>query len=293
MFTNLGYFFKEAWNDIVHRPVAILFSLISIALLLFFTAFIFAGGEQLQWLVGQLGQEAAVTVFLQEDVARSQRDSLEEELQQLSGVTTIRFVSKEQALEEMEDILGEHSSELAATAGFNPFLGYFEVGVLPEEGVEVAVQAEKLPGVDSVRDNRQTLERLTRLTLVMRLGAIFALLFVGVVMMITISHIIHLGLMAREEEMEIYRLLGAGPWFAALPFLLQGTLLGFSGGLVSFLAAVVTFPILISKLHSALPFLPLQPGMGVALAVGPVLIATGTIFGLSGSLLAQYQARGK
>ena len=264
--------------------------LISIALLLFLLLLSLPVGNSCN-VVGQLGQEAAVTVFCRK-MWPEPKDSLEEE-QQLSGVTTIRFVSKEQALEEMEDILGEHSSELAATAGFNPFLGYFEVGVLPEEGVEVAVQAEKLPGVDSVRDNRQTLERLTRLTLVMRLGAVFALLFVGVVMMITISHIIHLGLMAREEEMEIYRLLGAGPWFAALPFLLQGTLLGFSGGLVSFLAAVVTFPILISKLHSALPFLPLQPGMGVALAVGPVLIATGTIFGLSGSLLAQYQARGK
>lgn len=291
MFANLGYFFQEAWNDTVHRPTAILFSLISIALLLLFVSLIFAGGEQLQWLVGQLGREAAIAVFLEEDVTSAQRDSLREELQHLEGVTHLRFVSKEEAQEQMEGVLGQHSSQLTATAGFNPFLSYYEVGVLPAEGVEVAVQAEKLPGVDSVRDNRQTLERLTRLTLVMRLGAVFTLLFVGVVMMITISHIIHLGLMAREEEMEVYRLLGAGPWFAAMPFLLQGSLLGFSGGLVSFLTTVAAFPILISKLHSALPFLPLQTGMGVALAIGPILITTGTVFGLCGSLLAYYQTR--
>lgn len=291
MFSNLGYFLHEAWNDTVHRPAAIIFSLISIALLLLFAAFIFAGGEQLQWLVDQLGQEAAVTVFLREDVSPTEGELLREELQRLKGVTTILYVSQEQALEQMEGVLGEHSSGLAATTGFNPFLSYFEVGVLPEKGLEVAAQAEKLPGVDSVRDNRQTLERLTRLTLVIRLGAVFALLFVGVVMMITISHIIHLGLMAREEEMELYRLLGAGPWFAAMPFLLQGSLLGFSGGIVSFLTTVVTFPILISKLQGALPFLPLQTGMGVALAIGPILIATGTVFGLWGSFLAQHQAR--
>lgn len=291
MFANLGYFFKEAYRDTAQRPVAVIFSLISIALLLLFTAFVFAGGEQLQWLVNQLGREAAIMVFLRDDLTLTQRAQLQEKLQSLEGVTTISFVSEEEALAKMEDILGKHSTELTAKAGFNPFLSYFEVGVVPEEGLGVAGRAEVLPGVDSVRDNRQTMERLTRLTLVIRLGAIFTLLFVGLVMMITISHIIHLGLMAREEEMEIYRLLGAGPLFAAMPFLLQGLLLGFAGGLVSFLATLVVFPALGAKLHTALPFLPLQGGMELALAVGPILLLTGTLFGLCGSLLAQYQAR--
>ncbi|HHY37062.1 MAG TPA: hypothetical protein GX518_05155 [Firmicutes bacterium] len=290
MFTNLGYFFAEAWRDAKNRPVAVIFSLVSITLLLLFAAFVFAGGEEVQWLVGQLGEETAVTVFLKEDVTGEQVAVLEEKLAALEGVTAIRFVSQEEALEEMNKVLGSHSAELAALAGFNPFLSYFEVGVRPEQGLAVARQAENLPGVDGVRDSRQTMERLTRLSTVLRLGALFTLIFVGVVMMITISHIVHLGLLAREEEMEIYRLLGAGPWFAVMPFLLQGSLLGLAGGMLAFLLSLLFFPLLFSRLLAALPFLPLRPGVEVALAVGPVLVVTGLLFGLCGSLLAQSHA---
>lgn len=292
MFTNLGYFFAEAWWDAKNRPVAVIFSLVSITLLLLFAAFVFAGGEEVQWLVGQLGEETAVTVFLKEDVTGEQVAVLEEKLAALEGVTAIRFVSQEEALEEMNKVLGSYSAELAALAGFNPFLSYFEVGVRPEQGPAVARQAEDLPGVDGVRDSRQTMERLSRLSTVLRLGALLTLIFVGVVMMITISHIVHLGLMAREEEMEIYRLLGAGPWFALMPFLLQGSLLGLAGGVLAFLLALLFFPLLFSRLLAALPFLPLRPGVEVALAVGPVLVVTGLLFGLCGSLLAQSHARG-
>lgn len=292
MFTNLGYFLAEAWRDARSRPVAVIFSLVSITLLLLFAAFVFAGGEEVQWLVAQLGEEAAVTVFLKEDVTAAQAEVLGEKLQGLDGVTAVRFISQEEALEEMNIVLGSYSAELAALTGFNPFLSYFEVRVRPEQGLDVARQAEKFSGVDGVRDSRQTMERLTRLSTVLRLGALFTLIFVGIVMMITISHIVHLGLMAREEEMEIYRLLGAGPWFAVMPFLLQGSLLGLAGGLMSFLSALLSFPFLFSRLQAALPFLPLRPGVAVALAVSPLLVVTGLLFGLCGSLLAQSHSRG-
>ncbi|MGB3932225.1 MAG: hypothetical protein WBL73_00765, partial [bacterium] len=61
---------------------------------------------------------------------------------------------------------------------------------------------------------------------------------------------------------------------------------------LAFLLALLFFPLLFSRLLAALPFLPLRPGVEVALAVGPVLVVTGLLFGLCGSLLAQSHARG-
>ena len=291
MLSNMGYFTAEAWRDAKRRPVVMFLSVFSIALLLFFASAVYAGGSELQWLLSQLRQDALITVFLAEDVSVEDRELVKEQLQDSDGVTGINYIAEEKAMAQMQDVLGEHGSNLVEMVGFNPFLSYFEVGVEPEAGVDIIEAIQGFPGVESVRDNRLTLERLTQLTRVMDFAVVVTLFFVGAVMLITISHIVYLGLMAREIEMEVYRLLGAGRWFAVMPFLLQGAFLGLLGGVFSAVLAIITFPVVVGNLQASLPFLPLLGGKQLAYEISPLIIIIGFVFGLSGSILAQSQYR--
>ena len=98
------------------------------------------------------------------------------------------------------------------------------------------VVAERLRGfgfVDDVRFGREWVQRLDRLRNVTGLvGLVIGLAFAAVAVVI-IGVTIRLTLLQRAREISIMRLVGATNWFIRGPFLLEGALKGFLGGLLS------------------------------------------------------------
>lgn len=283
---NLGFFVSEAWRDFRRRFFSHLVSVFSIALLLLFLALLLSVGAQLQSMVELLRSEAEISLFLKDDVTEKEMAELSATLSKWEGVTGVHIVSQEEALGRMNNILGAKKDSLAAFEGFNPFMAYLEVSVMPEKAGEISRNASHLPFVDGVRDNQQTLDKLVRLTATLRVAEWITACFVGIIMMIVVSHLVNLAIVARREEMEIYRLLGAGEGFVVMPFVLQGGFMGLAGGVLAFLHTLLLFPFLFTRLQGALPFLPMVSGFSVAVTIGPLIVGLGLLFGLLGSLMA-------
>ncbi|MDQ6951359.1 MAG: hypothetical protein Q9M26_06820 [Mariprofundales bacterium] len=101
------------------------------------------------------------------------------------------------------------------------------------------------------------------------------LLMVGLALIIT--NTLELSLLAREDELELMRLMGAHEWFIRLPFILEGMLIGSGAGIVALLLQL--------PLIWALQAIGITTD-GFSTLIFPLLVG-GIIMGTIGAILAQ------
>lgn len=213
------------------------------------------------------------------DVAR-----LEEQIRNLEGVTTVRFVSKQEALERMRQSFGERAAILEAVDDINPLPDSFEVQVArPEQVAPVAEAIAAMPGVAKVDYKRDTVDKLFRLTAVLRgLGVVVAVLLV-LGSTVVISNAIRLTVFARRREVAIMKLVGATDWFIRWPFVLEGLALGVGGAALAVGALAGAYWWAAGVAARTLPFLVLvEPEEVVRLTWAP-LLGLGALVGSLGS----------
>lgn len=209
---------------------------------------------------------------------------LEEQIRALEGVTSVRFVSKQEALERMRQSFGERASILEAVDDINPLPDSFEVQVArPEQVAAVAEAIAAMPGVEKVDYKRDTVERLFRLTSVLRgLGLVVAVLLV-LGSAVVISNAIRLTVFARRREVAIMKLVGATDWFIRLPFLLEGLALGLGGAVLAWGALALAYWWAAGVAARTLPFLVLVRTEEVVRFTWLPLLALGALVGSLGS----------
>jgi len=78
--------------------------------------------------------------------------------------------------------------------------------------------------VDDVVEVQKLVQQLTTVTGVLRTGGFVLLVLVGFVVLFIIVNTIRLAVVARREEIEVMRLVGASTLFIQLPFMLEGAI---------------------------------------------------------------------
>lgn len=212
----------------------------------------------------------------------SARDVQVEELMQGIGkipqVADVGYVSPDSALqraraelEEFRDVMTgamlPGSVELRLKAGARD----------PETVQAISRRLQTYPVVEEVRYGREWVEKLYRIRNVagmagIALGSVFAL-----VAIIIIGSTIRMAILARAEEIEIMRLVGATNMFVRLPYLIDGTLKGLLGGSIAVAVAWGTVQLVSRHLMTAQFYTPEQAWLG---------IAAGGVLGLVGSWLS-------
>jgi cell division transport system permease protein len=146
-------------------------------------------------------------------------------------------VSREQALQRFRAMFRDLAT-LPDELGENPFPASLEVSIRDghQSGVEVerlARAVTPLPGVQEVQYDLVWIQRLATAVRLVRgvgglLGGILAL--AGV---FTISNVIRLTVYARQDELDIMRLVGATRAYVRGPFVVEGMIQGGLGGMLA------------------------------------------------------------
>jgi cell division transport system permease protein len=285
----LAYFLQEALTSLWRSRLINALSMGTIAVSLFVLGAFLTLAGNLNDVVTRWTQKVQVVFYLQDGIEGRVRESLENRLKEDPAVEGTVFVSRETALERFRSLFQDMRS-LPDDLGENPFPASLEVTLRaghesPAE-VERLVRAfEKAPGVQEAQYDLLWIERLaTAVRLVRGVG-----LFLGGILLLagvfTISNVIRLTIYAREDELDIMRLVGATQAYVRGPFVMEGMIQGGLGGLLSLglLAGALRF--LARDLATASEILgrasiTLPPGLGVLLVVG------GMAVGVVGSLVS-------
>jgi cell division transport system permease protein len=233
--------------------------------------------------------QVRVTIYLRDGFPEEDILILQDRLSSLSEVHSVTYTSKNKALEEFGVMLGGDRfliegldrNPLPASLQITPGDPYRNL-----DGVNTILAAiGDDPLVQDIQYGQDWLDKLDRLFNVLYLGAIILGLTLSLAAVFIISNTIKITVMARRDELEIMRLVGATESFIRLPFLVEGVIQGMAGAVLSLglLGSVHTLlasrsdqPLLRMLNIESLAFLPFS-------AIGAILLG-GMVLGGLGSL---------
>lgn len=288
-FRALAYFFEEALTSLWRSRLINALSIGTIAVSLFVLGAFLTVASNLNQVVDRWTRKVQVTFYLEDGLDPRVRDSLVNLLAADPAVGEVVIVSREQALDRFRALFRDLRT-LPDDLGENPFPASIEVTLRPDrqspDEVQRLVRAfKKAPGVEEVQYDLQWIRRLaTVVGLVRWVGGLLGgiLVLAGI---FTISNVIRLTVYARQDELDIMRLVGATRAYVKGPFVVEGMLQGGAGGLLSVGLLWVAFRVLARDalaasdlLGRAVVFLPRELCCGIVLG--------GMIVGVVGSLVS-------
>lgn len=285
----LAYFLEEALTSLWRSRLINALSIGTIAVSLFVLGAFLTVASNLNEVVDRWTQKVRVTFFLSDGLETHIRESLVDRLREDPAVESVELVSREQALERFRTLFRDLRT-LPDDLGENPFPASLEVGLRagrqsPEEVRRLVQDFEKAPGVQEVQYDLLWIERLsTAARLVRGVGALLGgiLVLAGV---FTISNVIRLTVYARQDELDIMRLVGATRPYVKGPFVVEGMMQGGLGGLVAAALLWATFRVVAKDALAATDLMG-QAAITLPAELYALIILGGMVVGIVGSLVS-------
>ena len=172
-------------------------------------------------------------------------DSLIGEIEGLPNVKSVTYVPPEMAMERLKQSYREQGLELDVGGANIQLYASLEIALTDSHAAGAVAQA--LSGreeVERITTKQDQYDKLLGIIGVIRTVGVIALVLVGLTVLFMIVNTIRIAVYSRAGEIEIMRLVGASDSFIRWPFILEGTLSGLIGAVVTILlVAVVWEPI--------------------------------------------------
>jgi cell division transport system permease protein len=232
-------------------------------------------------------QKVEVVAYLQPNATEAQVASLQGKLEAMPEVETVTYITRDVALERFrESMEAQGREDLTQYLDSNPLFASLEVKLVDPSAVRVVGDAMREDAaVRNVINIEDLVERVLTVTNVLRTAGTVLLLVVGIIALFIIVNTIRLAVVARAEEIEIMRLVGASDAFIRWPFVFEGAFVGFLGAAVTLLVLYAAADPLNQFMVEFFRVLPLEVG-SLTRDLVTLVMGTGVGLGILGSWLS-------
>jgi cell division transport system permease protein len=270
---------REKWINIL-SVLTIASGLLIISLALFTVFNIDAATKNLP-------ERFSLILYLDNDIQKEKVDSAVGILRKNNAVLSVRYIPKEEALKELKATL-KNSSYVFEGLDENPLPDAIEVklkkdAVGQETVRNLAAQVKKIPGVKEVDYAEKFLSTLHYLRVGMKTIGLILIASLGAGIVFVCYSTVKILFYRRNEEIETFKLLGATKAFIRTPFLIEGALIGTTGGIVSLLGIFAFYYIVLLRLSVSMPIFKLILFPSDLFLVLPFV---GMFLGVTGAALA-------
>jgi len=288
--SSVGYVIRDGFRNIWRNKIMSIASISTVAISLFLLGVVWLFISNVNYIVTTVESELEINVYIDRSYTRDQGGELLEQIHRLPGVSTVSYVTKEEALIILGGRFGA-DARLAETVGdHNPLPDLIRVkAASPSLVPGLAQRLENTPGVDMVRYGQDTVERLLQTADWVRKAGITGLAGISLAAIFLISTSIRLTVYSRREEITIMRLVGATNWYIRWPFLVEGLCIGLLGSLVACVTLYYGYLELVKYLTANLYFIPLLVDWDALFIMGLDILAYGSGLGLIGSFLSVFR----
>lgn len=181
-------------------------------------------------IMGNIEDTNEITVFIEDGVSEAQVNKIHNTLNNNDNLTDVRFIPKEEGLENFKENMGEYS-ELLSYLDENPVPDTFLVRVKDLKNIKLAVTAiSSIDGVELVKTSDDFAGALINIRNTFSVIIIAVLATLIIVSVIVVSNTIRTSVFARRNEISIMKYVGATNTFIKLPFFVEGTFIGILSG---------------------------------------------------------------
>ncbi len=230
---------KRAWQGFWRNAVMSIAATATMVLMLLLLAGFWIIQTGLQASLDYTESKVEVVAFLQDNVAPDEVEPIVERLRAMPEVVDVTYVSEDEALAQFRERLAEQGEEdFSKYLQVNPLHASLEVRLAQADNytsVVSALRAEE-PVVEEVKEQRQLAENVVTVTNALGTVGTVVLLVIAFIVLFIIVNTIRLAVVARAEEIEIMRLVGASDAFIRWPFVFEGALVGLLGATLTLVA---------------------------------------------------------
>ena len=247
----LAYFFSEAGRNLVRSWRVSLLAIGTITVSLVLGGVFLIASTNVRAVVEQWRGESRVVVYLETGVDAAAIERVRARIEEAPALEGVETVSPEQAAERVRGAFPS-LGDLLEGWGEEPLPASFEVR-LDWRAVEEATLGPWLealhadPAVQMVDDDRDWIDRLSAVVVVLEGLALVLGLALLVTAVFTIASVIRLTAYLYHDEIAVMRLVGATEFFIRGPFYVEGLLQGLGGGAVATLVLFAGHRVLLGQ----------------------------------------------
>lgn len=277
---RLSYLIKETNRTITRNLNQFLLSSTVISICLLMLGIFLILTVNVFKLTRSVASSAEIYAFLSDDVADDPALLLQR-VTHIAGIKTVKFVSKSEALKELQTDL-EDDSLLIKTLGTDPIPASIRITVDPDYAnihdlTVIENKLLRLPGIAEVWSGKEILNELHQITrTILFVDTLILVIITCSIVFITFQTVENF-ITRRSQEIEIMELVGASQFSIQFPFVVHGGLQGLLGGIIAYLLIFVIYRLTVTILP--LPYYPMLTVFGITITLG-------TLLGIGGSFIA-------
>ena len=232
-------------------------------------------------------QKVEVVADIRATASDAEVERLRLRVASLPEVREVTFVSKEAALQRFRDARAAQGEEdLTSYLDVNPLHASLEVKLRnPSDFTAVTDALRADPQVERVKNITDLVARVLTVTEFLRTAGVVILAVIGAIVLFIIINTIRLAVVARAEEIEVMRLVGASDAFIRWPFVFEGALVGLIGAALTLAVIAMAADSLSTFMFEFFRVLPIRVG-AIARDVAVLVIGSGVGLGVLGAFVS-------
>ncbi len=287
MITFVVFSLRRAWQGFWRNALMSLAATLTMVLMLLLLSGFFIIQNVLLASLSFVEQKVEVVAYVENTATQEQLDALVARIDTMPESAAVEFVSREEALRRFREAQEAQGREdLTRYLEANPLYASINVRLRAPTDLDAVAEAMRdEPIVRNVLNIEALVDRVVTVTSFVRNAGVVMVAVVGLIVLFIIVNTIRLAVVARAEEIEIMRLVGASDAFIRWPFVFEGALVGLLGALVTLGLLVAAADPLSAAMVGFFNVLPLQfSSLGRDTAM--IVLGTGLGLGILGSWLS-------
>ena len=189
---------------------------------------VFLASENVMSFMDKLEDQNEIVAFIDDEYGDDSlsREQLCAKIEAINGVSSVEYITKEQAFAEYRDSLGENREYLDGYEGEdNPLRNELRIkidDITLFENVSASVAA--MDEIANIRDSQSIVDMLLSVRRMLNMLGFWILVMLAVVSLFIISNTVKLAMHSRRNEINIMKYVGATNGFIRFPFLLGALL---------------------------------------------------------------------
>jgi cell division transport system permease protein len=226
---------RRAWQGFWRNGLMSLAATATMVLMLLLLAGFWAIQSFLVASLDAVEHNFEVRAYLYPNVTQNQVDTLVAQLDAMPETLEVEHVTREEALERFRQAqLAQGRDDLTRYLSSNPLRASIEIKLTdPEDLDAVTAVLQDAPEIDAVQNVEALVDRLVSVTTILQTAGTVVLIAVALIVLFIIVNSIRLAVVARAEEIEVMRLVGASDAFIRWPFVFEGAFIGVLGAVVA------------------------------------------------------------
>ena len=265
--TRLAFFTREAFRALRRNAAPSTAAIVTTVVTVILLGVLIPVFQTTQAKSNEIRSQLDFQVALYDDATPADISALRQRLEQIPHVASVAFITKQQALNDLRSSLKDKS--ILAQLHSNPLPASFEIKADDASNLASVRAAIIPPGpngkpkpissiIEKTFDPQQASQKIEQVTGALKivLTVITVLLIIASLMLV--GNTIRLSIYTRRREVEVMRLVGATRWFIRWPFMIEGVVVGFTGGLVAILILWLGKITIVDPLSNTFSFLAAQ-----------------------------------